>query len=680
MVLLSPDPNGNVGAIQNSKDIPSINRLTEEVATKSKSKVGQSFIPYSPVTSGVEILDLTEDESIDAGKKAGYGTSQTNPINLEPPIKTTRYDIVSDSEDECPEELPIHSASQNDDESILKLHLQQHAELNTSSAPKDQKALKTTTNDTTIADSDLGEMDSEVNFSSDDDLDSVISEAQKAAQESGSVWRPTTTPWYSDDEDEEDDVGDDFDLDDDSQEKAMAEFNTQNPAVVWKGPKSHVHFGSEDEIAVPCRRMFVEDSQAAVPTKTSLGDSMDVNHENLNPWIKSTPRAPSPSDAAMVKAAMAKMPTEMLNSAMEAGTFNPPQKKVFGQNDLSSFGGSTSCRWTHPPPGNNVSGFEDYSLHQQDFESSVDRGFSRYDDGPFSGWQKYDPMSGVPAAPSQHFNPPHRPIGFPPRYEPSYPLMEAFHSAQQYSGYSGEIRNDFPPMNPVPSILVGGKCKLPESDMAQGICESKPSKLPISDIVNSSPRQSGPSARSLKRKADEITMDESNEPVVAQVSQTQASSVLRPESGFPDAQPRGEPTVSEFFSQESLIPSTPIAQQNGTNTILHEHGVDLDRPSHTQFQPSNQRAPKLTLIDAHTYAQSMAQQHRKNMPQPLIKDTEAPARKRVKTSLKGSGRVGAFVSGLVVGGLSLAGAFAAFIATIPENVKDEARREFHNRT
>lgn len=54
---------------------------------------------------------------------------------------------------------------------------------------------------------------------------------------------------------------------------------------------------------------------------------------------------------------------------------------------------------------------------------------------------------------------------------------------------------------------------------------------------------------------------------------------------------------------------------------------------------------------------------------------EAPARKKARTSKSTTGGIGKFVSGVCVG---LVGALAAFVATIPASVREEALRELSN--
>jgi len=133
------------------------------------------------------------------------------------------------------------------------------------------------------------------------------------------------------------------------------------------------------------------------------------------------------------------------------------------------------------------------------------------------------------------------------------------------------------------------------------------------------------SAPTLKRKADEMSIAGPEEslprPHVTNVKDDSQDSCL------PDAQPR-----------ENLGPADITLQENVTQSI---HG---------------------------------ASQNTSASSQPLVKGE--PARKRIRASNGGSKSVKAFLSGMLVGCVGLAGACAAFIATIPDAVKAEALREF----
>ena len=155
--------------------------------------------------------------------------------------------------------------------------------------------------------------------------------------------------------------------------------------------------------------------------------------------------------------------------------------------------------------------------------------------------------------------------------------------------------------------------------------ENHPSRLNIADIVN----PLADTSRSLKRKADEISVDEtdkhdfeqplkSSQPVPPLEMDAEDTDAL-----FDDAQPREILADSEH----NLL----RASSNEPITVPHQ-------------------SPEVALG----------------------RDIIGPACKKRKTSGSSAIGVSRFVSGVLVG---LAGAFAAFIATIPMSVQEEALRE-----
>ena len=152
--------------------------------------------------------------------------------------------------------------------------------------------------------------------------------------------------------------------------------------------------------------------------------------------------------------------------------------------------------------------------------------------------------------------------------------------------------------------------------------ENKSSKLPISDIVNESCNSKQPVSRGLKRKAEEMaSLEVTDEPNDHRVIENTSASLDSQESVLPDAQPREDIAAPEASVPEVLEPITDT-----TSSV----------PSTEQGKCS---------------------------------------RKRVKLSSNGSRPVRAFVSGVLVGCVTLAGACAAFIATIPDAVREEAIHE-----
>ena len=151
---------------------------------------------------------------------------------------------------------------------------------------------------------------------------------------------------------------------------------------------------------------------------------------------------------------------------------------------------------------------------------------------------------------------------------------------------------------------------------------SEPSKVNISDLVNSY----ADTARNLKRKVEDISTDSQPYTPVAARSQVFPLDDLKSQDiVLSDAQAQDFPVVESSISQESSVPM--VIDSNLNPRVAH------------------------------------------------ISSTDGSARKKVRTSKSRVGGVGKFVSGVFVG---VAGALAAFLATIPLSVREEALREFQN--
>lgn len=142
------------------------------------------------------------------------------------------------------------------------------------------------------------------------------------------------------------------------------------------------------------------------------------------------------------------------------------------------------------------------------------------------------------------------------------------------------------------------------------------SRLNISDIVHP-PLES---SRNLKRKADEMSVDDAE--VVPCVLPSESSQEV-----LTDAQPRDVTSADEAI----LIEESSNIPVNG--------GISVQRPS--------------------------------------VSGSPEPPRKKVKTSVSTAIGIGKFVSGVCFG---VAGVFAAFIATIPLSVREEAMQELVSST
>ena len=573
------------------------------------------------VSSVAEVFDLTEDEVNDidteSTKKANLGASQANPINLEDTTKVSSYDVVSDSDDEGPEVLPIKAMPSTFHPASSPGGLSQPVVPLGVTVVEGQNAAVQDVAGPTIADSDLDDTESEINFSSDDDMEAVKELEGQDKNRKHDEWAPGTSSWapeYSEDDDGGDDLG--------STALAKGERKVDVVPQIGSGPdkttRPRVHFAMTHQPVIHHPRVLVEDSQVhdTILSRPSFGDPLDVSHENLHPWVRPLPRAPSPSDAAL-----AKMPTECVSRSSTGDMLNETNLKISKLPVVPNYGSVySSSKWFDFGAASNPTGFTNYAPPQDSYFDSADRSYPRYDDGPFSGWPKYETLSG---APQQHYNYPSRQSH---RYEPANAFGHVNHHELPYWKCGTGLAEDALLIQPQHPTLSGQEGKAQEQHTAAGVSEHKSSKLPISDIVNSSSSKNSTSTRSLKRKADELVTSDATELTVPEASPVLPTVDECQEAALPDAQPREQQMISESFSQETLVQSIPKA---------------------VRVEASN--------------------------------DPEGPVRKKVKTTPGRPGRVGAFVSGMVVGGLSLAGAFAAFIATIPDSVKDEVRREFENR-
>ncbi|SLM41238.1 SMAD/FHA domain [Lasallia pustulata] len=152
--------------------------------------------------------------------------------------------------------------------------------------------------------------------------------------------------------------------------------------------------------------------------------------------------------------------------------------------------------------------------------------------------------------------------------------------------------------------------------------------LSIKDLVDDNHNEVPSTSRGLKRKAAEISLDD-------------------------------EITAS---------PEADLMQQ----TILTQPSLNTSQGS---FLHNAQ--PRNTTVSSH---QDSVLHFCDGIPDKLesssVGSQEEPARKKMKVAAKRPSRFGAFISGFVVGGLSLAGAFAALIATVPNSVREETWREY----
>lgn len=588
-----------------------------------------------------EIYDLTKPTSatsISRGVDCVYpGSSQAHPIDLEgdrPPTQAdsrvnhpaTQAELIEDSDNEPPEILPISQASLKAMPTTRPYDpFRYYAPMvvvpstNASVVPA-SKAQEENDKDAIVADSDADSSDHEVNYTSSDDelepssdIDSIGTSEKSWPNE------------LSDDEQMSE-------MNDDARESAEC---LKDPAVTETTAKAKVHFAPEPAKSMQEDHVLIEDSQLRDHShrRSSIGEILDVGSEAIaetnegkavpeQPWTQLAPRAPSPSDAALAR------PPHTASQHSGAATSNemfdhfPVLSGVSPWHRLSIYGPksteSGSLPWMTPytDDSHTTAPMTNNNTFVYPDLDAMDRALPRYDDGPFSGWP-YDAIPSNPYSTTRYGD--SRTYCIPPH--------SSTHNQAVHVTDNNLVVNN-PPSPRVfrhesaqsfrasmDSSLLSQRKKLHETSSV------KPAKLPISDIVNQASDNN--MDRSLKRKADEISSDEVEDLVLPeQVRQVAVTMQGSQDTLFPDAQPRDDVAMPDNTLHDTL------------------------------------QEPELSVRESDTTSA-----------------TDGPPSKRAKTSRGASRPVRAFVSGVLVGCLSLAGACAAFIATIPENVRDEALRE-----
>lgn len=188
------------------------------------------------------------------------------------------------------------------------------------------------------------------------------------------------------------------------------------------------------------------------------------------------------------------------------------------------------------------------------------------------------------------------------------PLESASFSSCSQDSYTENCASSTLRFDPDPSIFAVVHHQPKENG-------SHSSRLNISDIVH--PQLE--STRNLKRKADEMSVDDT------------------------EAEPNEESHVlSSGSTQDILTDAQPRDITSADETVL--------------LEDSSKSPPEVTIT----------------VQQSLSSESPEPPRKKVKTSVSTAIGIGKFVSGVCFG---VVGVFAAFIATIPLSVQEEAIQE-----
>ena len=540
------------------------------------------------------------------------GTSQKWPIDLEKPDPEKHFEISDDSDEEGPEALPI---SQKAKKTLLAV-FDSARDCTTQTIPGSvvpkQPLITVSEKRTTVPEEERAASDS----------DSYLSESEVGYPGSADDARLSSIGDSASDCSSEPDDTYSIVADDGEPTYPSEEPNKLGETAAYRSPPLCLveSFAKSRADVKDCKQQLarteVEDSQlTTVPqSRKPYTDFLCVaSGSQEGSGRKPTPRAPSPSDAALARPICIpaiKYPRTHEQSHM----FPPPPVTPFfawsqPRDNLHNQGLSITdapASWADFAQSSTSGNYGGYT--QDNCLGEMERGLPRYEDGPFAGWNRYDATPQV----AHNVNNPGPRTCY--SRDNLAPYLDAFSSSYEQTLWENEV----PPKPTITHVSAPPNVATPEK------VEGKATKLPISDIVNEASSQSKVAARSLKRKADEMTcVDDFDVPETHYETQNNDMTNKTQDSALPDAQPR-----EELVSTDASLPEEVLE-------VITE--AFEPKPSH---------------------------------------DLQAPARKKAKLAPSGSRPVRAFVSGVLVGCISLAGACAAFIATIPDAVKDEARREF----
>ena len=424
-------------------------------------------------------------------------------------------------------------------------------------------------------------------------------------------------------------ANDDFDSEDDDGFDCDSEFFAgedsepfRDPPVVNVGvtnksnPKVTFHIGSGKPRYTTLTPPF-DEIRPARPGHISVSDAIDLSQsaEPTSTWAQ---RAPSPSDAALARKAS-------------------DPKTSLGRDIFDNYPAPqwpATANTTYPVPTDHapeiITSREEYSgaYSWPELQSPEPR---LYDQGPFSS----QPKVVVPA---------------PPSPKPENMRNRSKKASVSWADPHEEIMDDLKPIERLfePTGKQASKITIPslvENYVAEsrGSFKRKPEGVSASNEVDVAPKSSSPVTRTSGYKrtfAEAISSDEDS--LGTKLTLDPADSMWRSEDNITQRQ-------LEVADRDSPLPDA----QPRENMI--------QTPAASMSQEDSVAEPALSSVSATT----------------TVPDNNAggPARKKAKTSASSSGGIAKFVMGV---GFGLLGAAAAFVATIPASVYEEALSEVGN--
>ena len=548
-------------------------------------------------------------------KTAKDGTSQENPINLEGAC-TDIIDVDTESEDDGPEILPFHETSKTDGSNGSSVWDEPQVVCQTSG----MKPPMTTTvaENENVRDSKTQRCsivpETQVNGPRDDE----------EQEHNPTSIRAESTTGATDDFDTEDDDG--FDYDDELFADEELDHFPYVKIPTSSKPKVTLQVGNEKPQYRTLTPPF-DDFRPSRLDNLSVSDAIDVS-QPIEPSSAWTQRTPSPSDAALARKASDP------KTGLSRDIFDnfpvpkwPAPSKTAHSHSTEQVQDNTTLREGH------VGAFS-----WPDLQSPEPRA---YDQGPFSRQPKFV----VPEL----------------RSSKSDDAKDHTRKVTFAWGDPHEDNDDF----------------IMNADRFAGTGKQA-SKITIPSLVENYLAEN---PGSFKRKYG--AMDENKDVEPASKAPKPSSPITRT-SGYKRSFAEANPVISSYSLDDDLLGLKSQPSADPADIMWHSGAEDTTQRQvglSEQDTPLPDAQPRENIFQsptASTSQGSVSEPALGSVPVPTSvqsQDAEGPARKKARTSSSSSGGIGKFVMGV---GFGLLGAAAAFVATIPASVYEEALREFGN--
>ena len=548
------------------------------------------------------------------------GSSQQNAIDIEDedPYDHSVLDIESD--DEGPEHLPIDRISASKEQSP------------TWEEPPLSRPQYTIP---TVA-------DEETDLDNEDQLKRIVLETQARVGKGKAkeVKQPSPPPLpfgstvgASDGFDSADD-DDGFDVDDDfgycSEDDLAYDLNAPTnlaPNKSLKGPNPDAAPQLEKPSVTDSNVGSGADSSSAFKSghpNLSISDSVNVSQ---NPFKEHSPqqRAPSPSDAALAKNSLDMLPNSMAFDIYPNNMAHSNHTQIGNSHYINPNGfDNVPFGYQYMPPIS-YPGLGNADTHSKP-----------YNQGPFtnrffeeSPTQQPHSYTYCDALGNTHEKYLRKTAGleFPRQHDIAADARYAAKLQAEEDAYG------YPAFDRRPMLYKSRKGS-----------EAQSSKINIANLVNDSHVED---LRPLKRKAGEMSTAFEAEYAVDAVG---IANPMEP--------PSNPPTRSALASRTDEPQETQLPDAQTRDSLLPVETISLTQES--TGEPAGKSSPTSLATD--------------------VAEAEGPARKKARMSASSPKGIGKFASGKFVSGACcfLAGAFAAFVATIPPGVQEETLRELGN--